>query len=118
MKVIIAGSRSIKNYDIVKKAIKDSGFKNDIKQIVSGAAIGVDMLGIRYAIENNINLKIFKVTKNDWNKYGKKAGIIRNRAMGDYADALIAVWDSKSRGTYDMINYAKVKGLQYFIVKY
>ncbi len=35
----------------------------------------------------------------DWNKYGKKAGPVRNRKMADYAEALIAVWDGKSRET-------------------
>jgi glycerophosphoryl diester phosphodiesterase len=32
--------------------------------------------------------------------------------MGDYADALVAVWDGSSRGTAHMIKYAKEKGLK------
>jgi len=115
MKVIIAGSRTIKNYDIIIKAITDSGFKNYIKQVVSGAASGVDMLGIRYALENSIDFKIFKVTKEDWKQRGKFAGIYRNSLMIAHADALIAIWDGESKGTKDIINKARIKNIQYFV---
>jgi hypothetical protein len=113
VKVIIAGSRNIHDYNLIKKIIYNSGF--NITEIISGAAIGVDILGIRYALENSISFKIFKVTKKDWRMKGRSAGIIRNRNMGDYADALIAIWDGKSSGTKDMINYARLKNLQYFV---
>lgn len=52
MKVIIAGSRNIHNYNLISRVILDSGF--DIIELISGAAKGVDMLGIKYAILNNI----------------------------------------------------------------
>jgi hypothetical protein len=35
--------------------------------------------------------------------------------MGDYADALIAVWDGVSRGTKHMIDYSTNKGLKIHI---
>jgi hypothetical protein len=35
--------------------------------------------------------------------------------MADYADALIAIWDGKSKGTKHMIDIAKKKGLKVFI---
>ena len=35
--------------------------------------------------------------------------------MGDYADALIVLWDGESRGTKHMIDYATKKGLKVFI---
>ena len=34
--------------------------------------------------------------------------------MGDYADALIAVWDGKSRDTKLMIDYANKEGTEGF----
>lgn len=115
MRTIIAGSRTIRNYDIVLKATHDSGFTNDISQVVSGLAKGVDLLGIRYALENSISIKTFKVTKEDWKRKGKFAGIYRNSIMIDYADSLIAVWDGKSNGTKDIINKARIKNIQYFV---
>ena len=104
MKVIIAGSRSIVNYSLIKKLISESHL--DITEIVSGGARGVDRLGEKYARENNIPIKQFLP---DWENLGKVAAIIRNQEMAFYADALIAIWDSKSRGTKHMIEYMKDK---------
>ncbi|WP_197026348.1 hypothetical protein [Polaribacter sp. Hel_I_88] len=47
----------------------------------------------------------------EWNKFGKAAGPVRNKEMAIYADALIAFWDGKSRGTKNMIQLAKQNGL-------
>lgn len=108
--VIIAGSRGITNYSLVKEAIKESGFK--IKEIVSGGAIGVDSLGERYAKENNIPLNIFYAR---WDLFGKRAGRVRNEEMARNADALIAIHDGISNGTRHMIEIAKQKGLKVYV---
>ncbi len=50
-----------------------------------------------------------------WDTYGLKAGYIRNEEMADNADALIAIWDGKSRGTKHMIDIATRKGLRVYI---
>jgi hypothetical protein len=114
MRVIVAGSRNISNYEIVRHAIEDSDF--DITEIVSGTAKGVDRLGEHYARLWNIPIKQFPA---DWDKYGKKAGIIRNHQMGRYADALIAVWDGKSKGTFDMIQFmSKLHKPVYLVTEY
>lgn len=110
MKTIIAGSRGINDYSIVLEAIEHSGF--EITEVVSGTARGVDKLGERYAVENVIPITRFVP---DWNKYGKRAGFLRNAEMGDYAEALVAVWDGESRGTKQMIDYATKKGLKVFV---
>lgn len=65
--------------------------------------------------ENNYNIKYFYA---DWDLYGKSAGYKRNIEMGNYADALIAFWDYKSKGTKHMIDYAKSKNMKIRIVKY
>lgn len=97
MKVIVAGSRSIIDYEFVKKHLDDCQLS--IKEVVSGGAIGVDRLGERWAKENNIPIKQFLP---DWKQYGKQAGFLRNHDMALYADFLVAFWDGKSRGTQDM----------------
>jgi hypothetical protein len=51
-------------------------------------------------------------------KYGKSAGPIRNRAMAEYAGALIAIWDGSSRGTLNMIETAKKLELKVFIYNF
>ena len=112
MRVIIAGSRDIADYNLVIEAISSSPFK--ITTIVSGGARGVDKLGERWAKEHDRRVKKFYA---DWDVYGKAAGHIRNVRMAKYADALIAVWDGKSRGTRDMIDVADLYGLKICVLR-
>ena len=104
-KVIIAGSRTITDYELVSKIIKDSGFVID--EVVSGCAAGVDSLGEKWAEKNGIPIKRFPA---NWS-IGKMAGIVRNHQMRDYATHLIAISANNSKGTAHMIRAAKEKGL-------
>lgn len=109
MKVIVAGSRGITDYEIVKGSIEASPFI--ISEIVSGGARGVDRLGERWAEETNCPYTRFPA---EWHKHGRSAGYIRNTHMANYADALIAIWDGHSPGTRHMIKAAREKGLEIF----
>lgn len=110
MKVIIAGSRDIEDYELIDVAVRESGFT--VTEVVSGTARGVDKLGEQWAEEYNIPIKRFKP---DWS-IGRSAGIIRNTEMVAYADALIAIWDGYSRDTKHMIDYAKSRGLMVYVL--
>lgn len=111
MRVIVAGSREIVDFSIIESAIIKSGFA--ITEIISGTARGVDKLGELYGEKNNIRVTRFPA---DWNRYGKSAGYIRNEEMAKNADALIAIWDGKSRGTKNMIDIATKKELKVFVL--
>jgi hypothetical protein len=101
MRTIIAGSRTVIEYEKVCAVIKAANF--NITEVVSGCARGVDTLGEQWAAASGIPVKRFPA---EWNKHGKLAGPVRNQQMADYADALIAVWDGRSKGTKDMIDRA------------
>lgn len=52
----------------------------------------------------------------DWDTLGKRADglpseYVRNVEMSEYADALLAFWDKKSKGSENMIKVANLKGL-------
>jgi len=125
MKVIIAGCRWIENYDIVCEAIEDSGFT--VTEVVSGTANGVDTLGENWAEAHDIPIKHFPanwknlkvkgavIRKNRYGKYNAAAGHVRNEQMAEYGDALVAIWDQKSRGTANMIELARKHGLKVHI---
>jgi hypothetical protein len=112
MKIIIAGSRNITDKQILGAAIADSKWFEQIDEIVSGHAKGVDQLGEGFAKEYNIPVKQFLA---DWDTHGKKAGYIRNIEMATYADVLLAIWDGKSKGTKHMIDYMKKLNKPVFI---
>jgi len=123
-KVIVAGGRDFADYDLVQykldtllvdrlSVLTTAG---DIAvQVVSGTARGADKLGEHYARMNKLHVAQFPA---NWDLYGKSAGYRRNEEMAEYADALVAFWDGKSRGTMHMINLAKSAGLQVRVVNY
>jgi len=110
MKVIIAGSRTIYDKNIVERAIEESGFR--ITEVVSGHANGVDKLGEQWAEEHGIPVKIFPA---EWDKYGKLAGYKRNYQMAVYGKALIAIHQNNSPGTRHMINTMRDIGKPFFV---
>jgi hypothetical protein len=106
MKTIIAGTRTFTNYGIVCMAMSEFG--EDVTEVVSGCACGVDTLGEMWAQMRRIPIKRFHA---DWKLYGKSAGMIRNREMARYGEALVAIWDGHSDGTCNMIYEARERGL-------
>lgn len=118
MKVIIAGSRSFEGKlhqlgladDPITRAVLifEESTEKKVTEIVSGTARGIDRAGESWALRNNVPITRFPA---DWRGLGKRAGIVRNKRMAEYADALIAIWDGRSRGTKNMINEAKKQGL-------
>lgn len=111
MKCIIAGSRTITDYALVAKTITASGWADEITEVVCGGAGGVDAKGHRWAEERGIPVRLMLA---DWSRYRKAAGPIRNEQMAKYADALIYVWDGKSKGTQSMIDLATRYGLRIY----
>lgn len=114
MKTIIAGSRCICDAEVLKAAIAESGFL--ITRVISGDARGVDKLGIEWAHENLVPVERFKP---QWvgpdGEYRPYAGNTRNRDMARVSEALIAVWDGRTKGTKDMIKQAHQFGLKVFV---
>jgi hypothetical protein len=115
MKVIIAGSRDFRNYDLLKQKCDEILFGKNEVEIVSGTARGADKMGEFYASEREYPVKLFPA---DWNQYGKSAGYIRNKQMAEYANMLICFWDGQSKGTQHMINLAKDLGLEVHTIRF
>jgi hypothetical protein len=108
VKVIIAGCRdwsaSRRRLDEI---VEEAGF--EVTELVWGCANGIDTCAKEWADYWCIPDKPFPYLK----EYGKAGGPIRNRQMAEYADALIALWDGKSRGTLNMIQEMRRVGKPY-----
>lgn len=111
MKTIIAGSRGITDYMLLLQAVLDAPWH--ITEVVSGRARGVDTLGELWAERNHVPVTLFPA---DWDRFGKRAGYVRNIEMARYADALLALWDGHSRGTRHMIDIAEAHDLKVKVV--
>ncbi len=102
----IVGCRHFNNYILFKEKIQQ--WEQDhgtIKRIVSGGATGADHLAEQYGKDFQKELVIYKA---DWNKYGRKAGPLRNSLIVDNIDRLIAFPSEQSRGTWDSVTKARL----------
>jgi hypothetical protein len=125
MILLIAGSRGFYNskdkevlkchYKLGLEALENIKTKYNVHEVISGKAKGADTFGEIWAEANSIRVKEFPA---EWDKYGKKAGMIRNKAMGDIADIAVIFWDGKSPGSKNMIDYFKSLKKPIYIIKY
>ena len=100
MRIAIIGSRTLKIDDI------DKYIPDNVEEIVSGGANGVDLCAREYAIKHGVKLVEFLP---EYEKYKKNAPLKRNLQIIDYADKVIAFWDGKSRGTKFVIDNCRIK---------
>lgn len=105
-KVIIAGGRDFTDLKrmtyYMDKMLFSKAQTHEIL-IVSGKARGADNTGELYAHSRGYEIEPYPA---NWDKFGKSAGYKRNEEMAKVADALVAFWDGKSKGTKHMIDLA------------
>ncbi|MCH8049006.1 DUF2493 domain-containing protein [Patescibacteria group bacterium] len=106
MKIAIVGSRTGWTEKEIHEYLDHYKSKNnlDVKEVVSGGAIGVDTFAESWAKKNDIKTFIFYP---NWSKYGRGAGMIRNKLIIDRSDSVIAFMTEGSKGTKNSVNYAK-----------
>jgi len=115
MKLIIAGSRDFNNYEqLVGEVLSFISGYSDVT-IISGTADGADSLGEKFASDYKCSL--IRMPAN-WTKYGRSAGFIRNEEMAKIASHCICFWDSRSKGTRNMILTANKYKLITKVVRY
>ena len=110
MKLAVVGSRTFNDYELMKRELNKLSFTS----MVSGGAVGADSYAERYAKEFGIPIEIIRP---DWKKYGRSAGMVRNKLIVDNADLLISFWDGKSKGTKHSIDYATARGKEVEVIR-
>jgi hypothetical protein len=113
MKVAVIGSRDFNDYELMSEHLNQ--IKDEIQLIVSGGAKGADSLAEKWASENSIETLIFKP---DWKKFGRSAGVVRNRDIVANSNLVIAFWDGQSKGTKSSIDLCGKLGIKVKIVRY
>lgn len=101
MKLLIAGSRGITDYDLSPHIPEDTDL------IIAGGANGVDTLAEQYADSKRISKLILRPR---YDRFKRAAPIKRNEAMVEICDRVLVIWDGKSKGTKHTITYAEKLG--------
>lgn len=109
MRTIFAGSRHLSSKTaLTLVTIAQHEATWEITHVLHGDCRGVDKVSESLGLPTT-------VYPADWKTHGKAAGPIRNQIMVDNADALIAIWDGKSRGTLDIIKRARKARLKVLV---
>ncbi len=112
MRLIIAGSRNLNpSISGIDSRVRDAQLAlgvPTITAILCGMSRGVDLAGKRWAEHVGVPVEEYPA---NWKKHGKAAGPKRNIMMAERADALLLMWDGKSRGSAHMKQAARERGL-------
>ena len=109
MHLLITGSRSI-NPLAVELVLDGLHAKYPITELTHGDARGGDKSADAWAEKNLLTdpLNSVNVHPAQWDRHGKRAGLIRNEEMLATCPALncayLAIWDGNSTGTAHMVN--------------
>ncbi len=102
IKLVIAGSRSIKHPGLVEAGVALVRHKTHpvkIGTVVCGGAKGIDEAGYLWGRANSVPVTMFEA---DWEKLGKRAGFARNHDMALFGTHLLLIWDGTSPGSANM----------------
>jgi hypothetical protein len=112
MKLIIAGSRSFRDYQLLCQTLAPE--RHRITEVLHGGARGADQLGFRWAVRHHVRSRCFAA---DWERFGKTAGVRRNHQMAQAGDMLLAFWDGRSAGTRHMISCMQQLGKPVVVIR-
>ena len=107
MRIVVSGSRTITDEKAVEGILRQYISVKD--EVITGGARGVDQIAHDFAHRYFNDTIVFEA---DWDKHGKAAGPIRNAAMMEDADILVAIWDGESRGTKSAIDEARKRRVE------
>ena len=72
-----------------------------------GGAVGVDTIADSWAKANNLETIVYEPK---YKVYDRRAPLVRDEEMVEFADIVIAFWDGVSKGTLYTVNYSKKIG--------
>lgn len=99
MKVIVTGGRDYDNEELLNLVL----LRLNPSVIIQGGATGADLRAKEFAKRHNKEMKEYKA---DWNKYGNRAGPIRNKLMlKENASAIVVAFEGGS-GTANCVKEA------------
>jgi hypothetical protein len=112
MKVLVCGGRNYLNRAKVFETLDYLDTTRHFTLVIHGNARGADSLGAQWGYERRRNVTGVPA---QWDKYGKKAGYIRNITMADLQPDLIVAFPG-GIGTNMMIDIAKSRQIPIIIV--
>jgi hypothetical protein len=115
--LVIYGSRTATPSILdITAAVQSLGIAShlDIGEVLCGGAKGADDCGRRWA--NQLMVPVIHMPA-DWDRYGKRAGYVRNRQMAERATHGVGWWHRESGGTSHMTTCLVALGKRVAVVE-
>jgi len=103
VKVIVCGGRDYENWQHVHSELDNLHKQIPITHVIHGNAPGVDKFAGEWARKNGAQEVVCSA---NWDKFGTRAGPLRNRAMLKLSHNLLLAFPG-GRGTADMLRQAE-----------
>lgn len=113
--VLVSGSRDFPDEELVRQTMRTFLRRGDV--LIHGGARGVDSWCGQEAKKLGVEVSVYLA---EWDRYGKRAGVMRNRAMLDHHHFLegfvtLIFWDGQSKGTKHMLDLCNQTAVCYIL---
>ena len=108
LRVAVTGGRDFSNKHVVWETLDYIHNERGISELVHGGARGADTIAGEWAKHRGVKVSVFLP---EWDKLGKRAGIVRNQVMLDQSPDVVVAYPG-GRGTGHMVSSAKRQGFK------
>ena len=120
MRVLVCGGRDFNDYELLRATLDRILNPNNLSlayqagiELIHGGARGADTWADYWAVNNYVPIHEYKA---NWDKYGKRAGYIRNKQMLDEGKPDLVIAFPGGKGTQMMVKLAKEAGVETIVV--
>jgi hypothetical protein len=112
MRVLVTGSRDYDSKEDVYHVLDALHREQPITLLIHGAARGADTLCAEWAKDKGVKTDPYPILQADWDRFGNKAGPIRNTKMLNSMPDLCVAFNLGTSGTTDMMRKAHDFGIK------
>jgi hypothetical protein len=114
MRVLVSGSKSLTDYNVIRKKL--SAFFEDLENVaIISDGEGVGLLAEKFCVEFNHDIIYLPI---EWSEYGKSAAKIRNNYAYSRAEYCLVLWDGKSNDTGFIVGAAKKNNIPFKVIRF
>lgn len=104
MRLLVCGGRDFADQELFNQRMAAVDARYGIRTVIDGAARGADSMAALWAIHNGRESLRYPA---DWDKYGARAGTIRNRHMAEHSKPDVVLAFPGGSGTRNMMGIAR-----------
>ena len=114
VRVLVCGGRDFNDASMVREILDQVHEDLNISCIIEGGARGADRLAGAWALVSGIDREVYHA---DWNRYGRRAGYLRNVRMANEGKPDLIVAFPGGKGTAMMESIAKDRSIPVYKAK-